>query len=268
MSKSMGALPSWPAHVYYGRLTRVSPHVGVTEPGAYLRRALVNEINSGGRRRLLEAREERRRSAAGRGLSEVDERAADRDAVVRALRQLSPGHRTVLVLRYFEPPERIIAVAFDPAASRWRTLPAPPIGPRPAMLVAWTGDELVIGGGGTYANPTAGLPTHSDAVAFDPVTGAWRQLPDAPAAFAGNPRYRDAVVGQQVVALFTADRQGRPLLLDASTGVWGYGPQGFGGPDYTSTEAPFVSTGDRLLVWGPGSDDVAHPPRATRPTAP
>ncbi|HEV7761526.1 MAG TPA: sigma factor-like helix-turn-helix DNA-binding protein, partial [Acidimicrobiales bacterium] len=30
------------------------------------------------------------------------ERAVDRDAVVRALRQLSPGHRTVLVLRYFE----------------------------------------------------------------------------------------------------------------------------------------------------------------------
>jgi RNA polymerase sigma-70 factor (sigma-E family) len=74
----------------------------VAEPGRYLRRALVNEINSGGRRRLLEVREERRRSAAGRGRSEVDERAVDRDAVVRALRQLSPGHRTVLVLRYFE----------------------------------------------------------------------------------------------------------------------------------------------------------------------
>jgi RNA polymerase sigma-70 factor (sigma-E family) len=74
----------------------------VTEPGSYLRRALVNEINSGGRRRLLEVREERRRSAAGRGRSEVDEQAVDRDAVMRALRELSPGHRTVLVLRYFE----------------------------------------------------------------------------------------------------------------------------------------------------------------------
>lgn len=74
----------------------------VSEPSAYLRRTLINEINSRGRRRLLEAREERRRSGADRGATEVDAQAADRDAVLSALRRLPVGQRAVLVLRYYE----------------------------------------------------------------------------------------------------------------------------------------------------------------------
>ena len=100
-----GGNRAWAEDAVAETFAKVFPHWQrgrVTDPGSYLRRALVNQVNDGGRRRLLERREERRRSAAGRGVSEVDEQAVDRDAVLRALRRLSAGHRTVLVLRYFE----------------------------------------------------------------------------------------------------------------------------------------------------------------------
>jgi len=74
----------------------------LSEPGAYLRRALVNEITSRGRRRVLEIREERRRSAAGRGAGDIGDQAVDRDVVIHALRLLPVGQRAVIVLRYYE----------------------------------------------------------------------------------------------------------------------------------------------------------------------
>jgi len=73
----------------------------VTDPRAYLRRAVVNEVTSRGRRRRLEAREERRRSA-GRGAGHPYEHVAERDVVVRALRRLPVRQRTVVVLRFYD----------------------------------------------------------------------------------------------------------------------------------------------------------------------
>jgi len=74
----------------------------VYEPHAYLRRAVVNEVTTRGRRRVLEAREERRRSARGRGTGRLDELVAERDVVVQALRRLPVRQRAVLVLRYYD----------------------------------------------------------------------------------------------------------------------------------------------------------------------
>jgi RNA polymerase sigma factor (sigma-70 family) len=62
----------------------------------------VNEITSRGRRRVLEIREERRRSAAGRGAGDIGDQAVDRDVVIHALRLLPVGQRAVIVLRYYE----------------------------------------------------------------------------------------------------------------------------------------------------------------------
>jgi len=82
----------------------------VSDPGSYLRRAVVNELTSRGRRRLLEVREERRRTSVGRAAGRLDDHVTDREVVVRALRRLPVQQRAVVVLRFYEDmPEREIA---------------------------------------------------------------------------------------------------------------------------------------------------------------
>jgi RNA polymerase sigma-70 factor (sigma-E family) len=82
----------------------------VAEPYAYLRRAVVNEVTSRGRRRVLEVREERRRPGSDRGAQGFDEVIAGRDVVVHALRRLPVRQRAVLVLRFYDDlPERDVA---------------------------------------------------------------------------------------------------------------------------------------------------------------
>jgi RNA polymerase sigma-70 factor (sigma-E family) len=74
----------------------------VYEPYAYLRRAVVNEATNRGRRRVLESREERRRTGSGRGAGRLEEIVAERDVVVAALRRLPIRQRAVIVLRYYD----------------------------------------------------------------------------------------------------------------------------------------------------------------------
>ncbi len=74
----------------------------VYDPYSYLRRAVVNEATTRGRRRVLETREERRRSGSGRGAGRLEEVVAERDAVVAALRRLPVRQRAVIVLRYYD----------------------------------------------------------------------------------------------------------------------------------------------------------------------
>jgi RNA polymerase sigma-70 factor (sigma-E family) len=82
----------------------------ISEPYAYLRRAVINEVTSRGRRRVLEAREEHRRFGSGRVDRPLDELVAERDVVVQALRRLPLRQRAVLVLRFYDDlPEREVA---------------------------------------------------------------------------------------------------------------------------------------------------------------
>lgn len=82
----------------------------VADVGPYLRRAVVNEVRSRGRRRVLEVRETARRTGDERGVRLVDEHAADADEVWRALRALPERQRATVVLRYFEDlPEAEVA---------------------------------------------------------------------------------------------------------------------------------------------------------------
>jgi RNA polymerase sigma-70 factor, ECF subfamily len=81
----------------YGRLRRG----GVDDVAPYLRQAVVNAVRGGWRRRQVE----RRHTAAllvDTSTSEFDSQVVERDAVWRALRQVPPGQRRVVVLRYFE----------------------------------------------------------------------------------------------------------------------------------------------------------------------
>ncbi len=85
---------------------------GVQHPRAYVRRAVVNEVNSRFRRLALERRHAAVRSGDERGRRGTEDDMADADEMFAALRSLPQRQRTVVVLRYYEDlPEKAIAEA-------------------------------------------------------------------------------------------------------------------------------------------------------------
>ena len=86
----------------------------VRDPGPYLRRAVVNEINSRFRRLSLERREAEHRWGDDRGARSAEDQVADSDLVYASLAKLPARQRTALVLRYYaDLPEAEIATAMD-----------------------------------------------------------------------------------------------------------------------------------------------------------
>jgi RNA polymerase sigma-70 factor (sigma-E family) len=80
---------------------------GIDNPRAYLRRTVVNEVNSKFRRLALERREAAKRSGDDRGMRSAEDQLADHDAVASALAALPQRQRTAVVLRYYaDLPER------------------------------------------------------------------------------------------------------------------------------------------------------------------
>lgn len=74
----------------------------VRDPRAYIRRAVVNEVNSGWRRLIREREGQQRRHGDDRGTPQPDQEVADRDVVATALRNLPPRQRAAVVLYYYE----------------------------------------------------------------------------------------------------------------------------------------------------------------------
>jgi RNA polymerase sigma-70 factor (sigma-E family) len=74
---------------------------GIDNPRAYLRRTVVNEVNSKFRRLAIERREAAKRSGDDRGARLADDQLADSDAVASALAALPQRQRTAVVLRYY-----------------------------------------------------------------------------------------------------------------------------------------------------------------------
>ena len=84
----------------------------IRNPAAYVRRTVVNEVNSRFRRLALERREAAKRSGDDRGVRSPDDSLADTDEMFTALRQLPERQRTAIVLRFNEDlPEKAIAEA-------------------------------------------------------------------------------------------------------------------------------------------------------------
>lgn len=75
---------------------------GIDDVGAYVRRAVVNQVNSRFRRLALVRREAARRSGDDRGQRAFDEQVADADLVLGALSRLPARTRAAVVLRYYE----------------------------------------------------------------------------------------------------------------------------------------------------------------------
>jgi RNA polymerase sigma-70 factor (sigma-E family) len=83
---------------------------GIDNVRAYLRRAVVNEVNSKFRRLALERREAAKRSGDDRGARSAEDQLADHELIAAALATLPQRQRTAVVLRYFNDlPEREVA---------------------------------------------------------------------------------------------------------------------------------------------------------------
>lgn len=83
---------------------------GIDNPRAYLRRTVVNEVNSKFRRLALERREAAKRSGDDRGARTTEDQLADSDVIATALAALPQRQRTAVVLRYFNDlPEKEVA---------------------------------------------------------------------------------------------------------------------------------------------------------------
>lgn len=74
----------------------------VDQPGHYLRRAVVNELTGGFRRRALERREAARLWGDDRGRQGVDSHVSEHASMRDALFCLPVSQRAVLVLRFYE----------------------------------------------------------------------------------------------------------------------------------------------------------------------
>lgn len=80
-----------------------------------------------------------------------------------------------------------VALAASDEAAAWGELPAPPLSPRETPTGFWTGEEVVLVGGSDAppCPPTAACTVPrvaplADGAAYDPATGAWRAIADAP----------------------------------------------------------------------------------------
>lgn len=86
----------------------------ISQPRAYIRRAVINEANSRFRRLAIERREAAKQTGDGRGSLSADDQVANQDQVFAALRRMPERQRTALVLRFYSDlPEREIAAAMD-----------------------------------------------------------------------------------------------------------------------------------------------------------
>ncbi|GAB3739202.1 Kelch repeat-containing protein [Microlunatus parietis] len=111
----------------------------------------------------------------------------------------------------------------------WVPIPDPPLEPRYDAVGGWLAGRFVITGGqstlpcppGANCQPPK-VPALRDGAAFDPATGRWERLPDAPTPIS-NP-YRTAVVGDRLYVLTL--NNGQPdspdamLAYDAGPGAW------------------------------------------------
>jgi hypothetical protein len=93
-----------------------------------------------------------------------------------------------------------------PPSIGWELLPASPLTARTSALGVWTGDEVLVIGG----EPEAWCPPNAecippdflplaDGAVFDPVTGSWRMITEAPFPFSNNASA--VVVGDAVYVL-------------------------------------------------------------------
>lgn len=102
------------------------------------------------------------------------------------------------------------------ARGEWVRIADPPLDARDGSTIAWSGSEILVVGGEEFFCPDGGACGRSsdagrqDGAAYDPVSGQWRPIAEAPIEFADAP---DAVLGGSLYVLASADESGTERAL-------------------------------------------------------
>lgn len=83
--------------------------------------------------------------------------------------------REAIFLQAADESGPIVGQAYEPSSDRWRPIEQAPIGRAYGAILVWTGDELIVWGGGDR-----GADRTSQGAAYDPISDTWRRIADAP----------------------------------------------------------------------------------------
>jgi N-acetylneuraminic acid mutarotase len=140
--------------------------------------------------------------------------------------------------------------AFDAASRTWSRIPDSPLSWRSDAASAWTGEELLIWGGWSGECCVPSEMFLDDGAAFDPATGRWRRLADAPI---GERAPFSTWTGEELIVWGST---GRELYLqdgaayDPSTDSW----RPIAEAPLELSDATTVWTGEEMIVFGSSLD--------------
>jgi len=151
-------------------------------------------------------------------------------------------------------------LTFDPATGQWRRLEDSPHRPSCCGAWAWTGQELVVFGGGGRDDPTT-----VEGAALDPATGTWRPIAESPmgmnlanAVWTGK---EVVVVGSELDNRNIAETPTAIALgYDPETDVWRRLPD----PPLSPQASEAVWFEDRIIAWDYGGDAAQYLPTEDR----
>ena len=142
----------------------------------------------------------------------------------------------------YAPSTRETALAdgatYNPLANTWTPLPPSPIAGRGYPAAVWTGDEMLVWGGGADGK------SMSDGAAYNPTTRAWRTLP--PVTLTNTIRPTAIWTGTEMIVLEGINGSNHGAAYNPSTDTWRTiaDPPGRSAMPYPQA----VWTGDRAIV--------------------
>ena len=146
------------------------------------------------------------------------------------------------------------------ARPSWRLLPRAPIPGRLGASTVWTGREMIVWGG--VARSVGGqAASRSDGAAYNPTTGKWRKIANAPFGVVGGGGPAAAWTGSRMVIFVgnSPDGPSASAMYDPRSNTWGRLPKG---PLGVREQYSSVWTGRELLIFGGHSGDGYASPTA------
>ena len=129
--------------------------------------------------------------------------------------------------------DRSDGAAFDPSSGTWRTIADAPIRSAGRPVAVWTGNEMVV---------MAGFNAR-EAAAYNPLTNAWRELPNLPGQLQA-PNPTAVWTGSQVVTVISGSPNRTPAIVAIRPTEEGW----IALPDLAGAQIRLAWTGDRLLA--------------------